>query len=101
MARLGSQGRPAVVRVQTPEHAQEIIDLCDMRGWKVIVGLEPDQPEDVTDVFKLMNPDAFTARREVRVGRNDPCPCGSGSKYKKCCIPALAEASGLPKNGET
>ncbi|MBR6467995.1 MAG: SEC-C domain-containing protein, partial [Desulfovibrio sp.] len=20
-----------------------------------------------------------------RVGRNDPCPCGSGKKYKKCC----------------
>lgn len=22
---------------------------------------------------------------EIRVGRNDPCPCGSGKKYKKCC----------------
>lgn len=21
----------------------------------------------------------------TRVGRNDPCPCGSGKKYKKCC----------------
>ncbi|MCI5655557.1 MAG: SEC-C domain-containing protein [Ruminococcus sp.] len=20
-----------------------------------------------------------------RIGRNDPCPCGSGKKYKKCC----------------
>jgi uncharacterized protein YecA (UPF0149 family) len=25
------------------------------------------------------------ARREAKVGRNDPCPCGSGKKYKKCC----------------
>ena len=24
-------------------------------------------------------------RGEVKVGRNDPCPCGSGKKYKKCC----------------
>ena len=24
-------------------------------------------------------------RTEPKVGRNDPCPCGSGSKYKKCC----------------
>lgn len=24
--------------------------------------------------------------RSVKVGRNDPCPCGSGKKYKKCCI---------------
>lgn len=23
--------------------------------------------------------------REDKVGRNDPCPCGSGKKYKKCC----------------
>ncbi|MCK4231873.1 SEC-C domain-containing protein [candidate division WOR-3 bacterium] len=22
-----------------------------------------------------------------KVGRNDPCPCGSGKKYKKCCYP--------------
>ncbi|MDN5344632.1 MAG: preprotein translocase subunit SecA [Clostridia bacterium] len=24
-------------------------------------------------------------RREQKIGRNDPCPCGSGKKYKKCC----------------
>jgi len=23
--------------------------------------------------------------RKSRVGRNDPCPCGSGKKYKHCC----------------
>jgi SEC-C motif-containing protein len=27
-------------------------------------------------------------REEPRVGRNDPCPCGSGKKYKKCCAAA-------------
>ncbi len=30
----------------------------------------------------------ITVRREgKKVGRNDPCPCGSGKKYKKCCLP--------------
>jgi len=30
---------------------------------------------------------ALPIRRESpRVGRNDPCPCGSGKKYKKCCL---------------
>jgi len=24
-------------------------------------------------------------RREPKIGRNEPCPCGSGKKYKKCC----------------
>lgn len=32
-------------------------------------------------------PDTQPLRRsEPRVGRNDPCPCGSGKKYKKCCL---------------
>lgn len=26
-----------------------------------------------------------TIRKDKKVGRNDPCPCGSGLKYKKCC----------------
>lgn len=25
-------------------------------------------------------------RTEAKIGRNDPCPCGSGKKYKKCCL---------------
>src|ERR1035441_7726719 len=25
--------------------------------------------------------------RTMKAGRNDPCPCGSGKKYKKCCLP--------------
>ena len=28
---------------------------------------------------------AHTVRNTVKVGRNDPCPCGSGKKYKNCC----------------
>jgi hypothetical protein len=32
-----------------------------------------------------------TVRHEMpRVGRNDPCPCGSGKKYKKCCLRSSA-----------
>jgi preprotein translocase subunit SecA len=31
-------------------------------------------------------PKIETYRRETpKIGRNDPCPCGSGKKYKKCC----------------
>jgi uncharacterized protein YecA (UPF0149 family) len=28
-------------------------------------------------------------RDQPKVGRNEPCPCGSGKKYKKCCGAAL------------
>jgi preprotein translocase subunit SecA len=34
-----------------------------------------------------------TVRRDgKKVGRNDPCPCGSGKKYKKCCLPKETQA---------
>ena len=32
------------------------------------------------DYFEFNEP-----REVVKIGRNDPCPCGSGKKYKKCC----------------
>ena len=31
------------------------------------------------------NPSITQVTRGDKVGRNDPCPCGSGKKYKKCC----------------
>ena len=40
-------------------------------------------------IGKRLDADAPPAREprlsEGRPGRNDPCPCGSGKKYKKCC----------------
>ena len=27
-----------------------------------------------------------TIVKDAKVGRNEPCPCGSGKKYKKCCL---------------
>jgi len=33
---------------------------------------------------------ALEARAKKQTGRNDPCPCGSGKKYKKCCLEAVA-----------
>ena len=35
---------------------------------------------------KMVGPGQFT-RETPKVGRNDPCPCGSGRKFKKCCGP--------------
>lgn len=29
-----------------------------------------------------------------KIGRNEPCPCGSGKKYKKCCLQASQPAAG-------
>jgi len=85
MTKLGSKEKPAVVHVETIERAGEIMTLCDKKKWQVIVGIEPDKPEDISDVERLLNPPK-PITKTITTGRNDPCPCGSGKKYKHCCL---------------
>ena len=83
-AKLGTKNRPAVVNVQSEERLKEVASIFEENGWTYTIGLEPDKPEDITDLEILLNtPKTVIAERKV--GRNEPCPCGSGKKYKKCC----------------
>lgn len=34
----------------------------------------------------------------ARIGRNDPCPCGSGRKYKKCCFERVPQNVAIPSD---
>jgi len=48
--------------------------------------LEGKKPAETLEGGRLFPSKVETFRREEpKVGRNDPCPCGSGKKYKKCC----------------
>lgn len=38
--------------------------------------------------LRASRPPATTPTRHGKIGRNDPCPCGSGRKYKRCCGPS-------------
>ena len=67
------------------ERADEVMAIAERNGWKIIVGIEPDRPENAADLDTLTQEEAAPIRREQTVGRNDPCPCGSGRKFKKCC----------------
>ena len=57
-----------------PEDEPIILERRLSGGWM-------DLPPDV--VLRL--PQAPVVRSAPRVGRNAPCPCGSGKKLKKCC----------------
>ena len=88
MAKLGTRKRPAVVRVRSEARAESILTLCTERGWQVIVGLEPDKPEDTSDIEKLLSAGGKPAekpRLPPKISGNDYCPCRSGKKFKKCC----------------
>jgi len=83
MAKLGSEKRPIIARVHSDEKARYVAETCAEHGWHYIIGFEPDKPEDISDLEKLLKPSRPT--ESMKVGRNEPCPCGSGKKYKKCC----------------
>jgi len=84
MSKLGTEKKPAVVSVQTEERLKEVASIFEENDWKYTIELEPDKPEDITDLEILLNP-LKPKIAEKKVGRNEPCPCGSGKKYKKCC----------------
>jgi SWIM/SEC-C metal-binding protein len=83
MAKLGTGKKPITVRVQTEDRGRYVAQRCAERGWHYIIGFEPDEPEDISDLEMALNPPI--PMQSEKVGRNDACPCGSGKKYKKCC----------------
>ena len=83
-AKLGTEKNPAAVNVQTEERVKKLESVFEENGWKYTIELESDKPEDIRDLEILLNP-LKTKIAEKKVGRNEPCTCGSGKKYKKCC----------------
>lgn len=53
--------------------------LYTLDGWDGI--LTAEKRAEIQKEFKRSK----TVIKEKEPGRNDPCPCGSGKKYKKCC----------------
>ena len=55
------------------------------RMWR-LKGYTPDELSANEDGAKNMGKVIPFGHHEQKAGRNDPCPCGSGKKYKKCCL---------------
>lgn len=53
--------------------------LYTLPQWNVI--LSEEKRAEITKAYKKSK----TVVKGKKIGRNDPCPCGSGKKYKKCC----------------
>lgn len=72
---VDSDGPPTVSRARMKAFADAIWAVYNMR-----------------DMWRTLGPRVTTAHKPAAPGRNDPCVCGSGKKYKKCC-------GGLATNG--
>lgn len=67
------------------ENGEVILHLNE----KELTQLESDLPHVLLDIYwywqAIINKPQTVCREGEKVGRNDPCPCGSGKKYKACC----------------
>ena len=80
----GTKRNPAIVYVQTEERKNEIKAIFQENDWVSKIIIAPERPEDISTLEFLLNP-VKTIINEHHIGRNDPCYCGSGIKFKKCC----------------
>ena len=93
---LRGYGQKDPLREYQRESFELFLDMLDSVSQDTISKLFAIQPARHEDVEAAVRPEApviFMNRGEEatreqkssKIGRNDPCPCGSGKKYKKCC----------------
>jgi len=69
---------PVSDRFAKRQQQQKLADLAKRARTREELEAETELVRDAKKVEPL--------RADEKVGRNDPCPCGSGRKYKKCCF---------------
>jgi uncharacterized protein YecA (UPF0149 family) len=57
----------------------------DLGSQKKVAGFKKGVRESLPEIDERKVPPMTVQRDRPKVGRNDPCPCGSGKKYKRCC----------------
>jgi preprotein translocase subunit SecA len=73
-----------IVRVK--EDTVQKLCMVQIRREEEVTKIEEKRRQDYVMSRGEDTPAAATIKRDgAKVGRNDPCPCGSGKKYKKCC----------------
>jgi preprotein translocase subunit SecA len=88
--RLEIASRVFKVRVQTEDTSHRTSRKMQMNAqhnaMQSFDGMQARQAAAASPMASKRQGDSITVVRSgPKVGRNDPCPCGSGKKYKQCC----------------
>ena len=85
----------STIREYGATNIQEFLTVCSEYFFERPKKLERDHPEVYKLLSRTFNFDPIDSynfkekanfNKKKKIGRNDPCPCGSGNKYKRCCL---------------
>lgn len=89
---MGNEDPVRAYQVEGYDMFNEMIKNIQEETVKYLYNLEPEEKIERKRVAKVTGsshgnkkPVQKTVVKGEKIGRNDPCPCGSGKKYKKCC----------------
>jgi SWIM/SEC-C metal-binding protein len=82
--KLGTDKAPAQISVQTEARKTELEALFAENKWSCEITVDADKAENTRDL-DILQSKVERAVSTKKANRNDPCPCGSEKKYKKCC----------------
>ena len=74
------------VKIQSGEQLEQAAEELEARGENIanVTYTAPTETGEVETIIDADSQNRHTGSAVPRVGRNDPCPCGSGKKYKQC-----------------
>lgn len=82
--KLGSSELPLTLLVNTEERKQEISLLVEEHDLVAQIEVAPTKEENIVELTTILAKPKTQAKVTLP-NRNDPCSCGSGKKFKKCC----------------
>jgi SWIM/SEC-C metal-binding protein len=82
--KLGTQSQPLSLKVCDEARKTAIEEILQQHGLVGNVDVNPAGEESLQELDAILNKPQ-TQLVEQKPQRNDPCSCGSGKKYKKCC----------------
>lgn len=82
--KLGTEKHPLTLVVSSDERKTEVAAIVSENSFFADITVDSAVEENISELTGLLNK-ATTTTFEKTPSRNDPCSCGSGKKYKKCC----------------
>lgn len=82
--KLGSTNNPLTLNVPSQARKDEVASIVTKHQLVANIEIDADVAENILELDAVLNkPQTQTFAKTPE--RNDPCSCGSGKKYKKCC----------------